>query len=534
MLPINVNSILSGNSAVEWERIEFKKGWNPLEVIHTLCAFANDFNNLDGGYIFIGIEEKDGKPVFPPQGLSQNQMDKIQKELLNIGNSKINPPYHPIAYPDQVRGKNVLVLRASGGENRPYQAVRSLAKGDNNRAYYIRRLSSTIEARGNYLTELMSLAQNVPFDDRYNQQSSINDFAPALIQSFLYEVGSELVAQTRTIDFENLCRRMNIVGGASETPLPKNVGLMFFADNPSNFFPHTQIDVVKLPSGAGGNKIIEKSFFGPINRQIRDALHYITTTVIEEIILKSPRRAEADRFFNYPYQAVEELLVNAVYHRSYQEREPIEVRILPDRITITSYPGPDRSIKLQALAAGNFIARRYRNRRIGEFLKELNLTEGRGTGIPKAIQAMTENGSPQPLFESNEDRTYFAAILPIHPQALSSKVGAKMGEVTPTFTPTFTPDSLSFLNDKAISLLEFCVNPRSRTEIRVNLQVKDVKHTRERYIYPLLSAKFLEMTDPEHPNSQSQRFKTTKLGKEAIEIYKENFSAKNLNLSLFN
>lgn len=43
----------------------------------------------------------------------------------------------------------------------------------------------------------------------------------------------------------------------------------------------------------------------------------------------------------------------------------------------------------------------YRNRRIGESLKELNLTEGRGTGIPKILRAMTANGSSPPQFEAN-------------------------------------------------------------------------------------------------------------------------------------
>ena len=34
---------------------------------------------------------------------------------------------------------------------------------------------------------------------------------------------------------------------------------------------------------------------------------------------------------------------------------------------------------------------RYRNRRRGEFLKELDLTEGRSTGIPKMLRVMTAN-----------------------------------------------------------------------------------------------------------------------------------------------
>src|SRR5699024_833111 len=56
----------------------------------------------------------------------------------------------------------------------------------------------------------------------------------------------------------------------------------------------------------------------------------------------------------------------------------------------------------------------YRNRRIGDFLKELQLTEGRSTGFPKIYQAMKANGSPEPTFETNEDRFYFLAKLPIH------------------------------------------------------------------------------------------------------------------------
>ena len=50
---------------------------------------------------------------------------------------------------------------------------------------------------------------------------------------------------------------------------------------------------------------------------------------------------------------------------------------MEDRIHIVSYPGPDRSISEKSIEDKNIIARKYRNRRIGEFLKELKLTEGR-------------------------------------------------------------------------------------------------------------------------------------------------------------
>ena len=59
-------------------------------------------------------------------------------------------------------------------------------------------------------------------------------------------------------------------------------------------------------------------------------------------------------------------------------------------------------------------SRFYRNRRIGEFLKELDLAEGRNTGIGKIVRAMRENGSPDPQFYNPETRSFMTVILPIH------------------------------------------------------------------------------------------------------------------------
>ena len=57
------------------------------------------------------------------------------------------------------------------------------------------------------------------------------------------------------------------------------------------------------------------------------------------------------------------------------------------------------------------IARKYLNRRVGDFLKELHLTEGKGTGIPKIRREMRNNGSKEPIFETDDERSYFLTIL---------------------------------------------------------------------------------------------------------------------------
>ena len=97
---------------------------------------------------------------------------------------------------------------------------------------------------------------------------------------------------------------------------------------------------------------------------------------------------------------MEEILTNAVYHRSYRMPEPTTVRITPDEMEVTSFPGFDRSISEDAIVGRRIRARGYRNRRIGDYLKELGMTEGRNTGFPTAFAAMEANGSGDIDFES--------------------------------------------------------------------------------------------------------------------------------------
>ena len=71
-------------------------------------------------------------------------------------------------------------------------------------------------------------------------------------------------------------------------------------------------------------------------QQLQDALVYIKNTVIAERVRKIPGQASASRVFNYPFGAIEEALANTVYHRSYEDDSPIEIRVWLDRIEMMS------------------------------------------------------------------------------------------------------------------------------------------------------------------------------------------------------
>lgn len=492
-LPTSIENLLK-QGTIESERIEYKSGWNPEPIMKTICAFANDFRDLGGGYIVIGVEEEDGIPVLPPKGLNPRTIDKIQKELVHISKF-IEPNYVTIATSAQYEERTLFVIYCPGGNLRPYRCPIKIAN-KTNKAYYIRQHSSTVKANQDQELELIRLNQRIPFDDLINMRSSISDLDLGLIRSFLGKVKSDLFESSASMLFEDLLKRMNLVERTHEKYYPKNVALMFFNPEPQWFFPYTQVDVVHFPDGLGGDKFSETSFKGPIDQMLINALNHIKSRYILEHVQKVPGVAEAIRLYNYPYQAIEEALCNAVYHRSYEVREPIEVRILPDKITIHSIPGPDVSVTEEEIKGLDFTSRRYRNRRIGEYLKELKLTEGRGTGMPKIIRACQNNGSPMPIIHTNPDRTFFMFELSIHPayKALNEQV----------------PDQVS---DQVLKLLILLKDePLSRKELMDKLKLVHAHSFRELYLLPSMNAGYVVMTIPDKPRSINQKYSLSPLG----------------------
>lgn len=421
-LPINISELIN-HKVVESARIEYKSDWNPMPILHSICAFANDIDNWGGGYIIIGIEEINGMPQFPVKGIEKNTIDRINKELLQKCNL-IEPRYIPVVEQTSYEGKEIIVLWIPGGEARPYKCPVSFSnekthtKGE--KAYYIRKMSNTIRANQLEEKELFMLANNVPYDDRANLTANIADMRSSLLSEFLYAVNSDLYQDSLIRTVEDVAADMKLVGGPSEMRKPLNVGLMFFNEQPDRFFPYARIEVVDKPDPTGIG-MTEKVFAGPLDRQLKDALSYIKNYIIKEKITKIPGQAEAERIYNVPYAAVEEALSNAVYHKSYQIGEPITVVVTPEKIEITSLPGPDRTITDEDIANFHLISRRYRNRRIGDFLKELKLVEGRNTGIPTILKAMKDNQSEPPIFKTDADRSYFTVILPIQAKFLPTE-----------------------------------------------------------------------------------------------------------------
>ena len=372
-----------------------------------------------------------------------------------------------------------------------------------------------------------SVWRPVPFDDRYRQTASLDDLSHRLIREFLGEIGSELAAEAESLSVEDLGKRLNIVGGPPEAMFPKNVGLLFFNERPDRFFPATQIDVVWFPDGPGGDQFEEKEFRGPLSIILSEAISYIERNYLKETVVKYPHKPEAERFWNFPIGAIEEALVNAIYHRSYEEREPVEVRITREELLVLSYPGADRSIRMDDFKKGQAVSRRYRNRRIGEFLKELDLAEARSTGVPKIFRAMRQNGSPEPIFESDENRTWFLVRLPVHERASLADIEHE------TLHETLHDKSLTnkdkgqgtlhdtlHVTEHVERLIVLLTGEMNRSQLQEAMRLRDRSHFSSAYLEPALKAGLIEMTLPEKPKSRKQQYRRTAQGEALAEQIK--------------
>ena len=113
--PINLDDLLYCRG-VESERVEFKASRDERatgpQVLRTICAFANDYHNLNGGYVVIGVGEREGRAALPPLGLSAEEVEAAQKWIRGHCN-RLDPPYPPILSPELVDDRFALVIWAA-------------------------------------------------------------------------------------------------------------------------------------------------------------------------------------------------------------------------------------------------------------------------------------------------------------------------------------------------------------------------------------------------------------------------------------
>lgn len=187
-------------------------------------------------------------------------------------------------------------------------------------------------------------------------------------------------------------------------------------------------------------------------------------------------------------------------------------------IEIPSIKGPVHLMIAEALnylkAGNNIRARRYRNRKLGDYLKELDLTEGRGTGIPTIQKELQANRSERAVFETDDERTYFFVEIPCH----KDFVEPEMREIDREELANIRFE-YKYLQKYQSALSFLASHNAKRGEILEFIHVSDNYYNKTKYISALLGYELIEMTK-ENLQDPNQSYRITEKGLRYLEILK--------------
>ena len=405
----------------ESEQVEWKENVAEVDdVVATLCAFANDYANLGGGYVVCGAREtrdEHGFPALALTGLAAARLKEIEGTVLTRCRERVSPPIVPLVdeLPAADPQRRILVFTMPASKE-----AHTFRRGNEGGKHFVRVSRETREARNGILRELLVRKGMVEaWDRRACPAATVADIDLVALRDTLQrmslyreELGVQpYLSDTRPISsfVPPLFEREPITGILR----PRNFALLLFGREVQRFIP----GAISFFSAYEGNdrgvrrgKRVEQD--GNLLRQVDVLLGFVETqasTLYDKEDLKRPSVAK------YPKRALREALVNAFVHRDYQMGDPLRVTAFLDRVEFSSPGGLPFGVRLADIRRGE-AGPIWRNQTLAFFFNKLDLAEAEGQGLRTIRETMRREGCPPPLFEANEIRVL--CILPAHPRAL--------------------------------------------------------------------------------------------------------------------
>lgn len=201
--------------------------------------------------------------------------------------------------------------------------------------------------------------------------------------------------------------------------------------------------------------------------------------------------------------ALREAIINAIVHNDYTREIPPKFEIFDDRIEITSAGSLPEFISIDEFFDGVSVPR---NKELMRILKDIELVEQMGSGIPRILQAY---GKDSFRFMDNFIRITF----PINKEvkaALDLKLPIQVTDQVPPKYPPSTPQ----VSAQVIELIKILDGELFRKELQEKVYITDRKYFRKAYLDQSIQLGLVELTIPDKPNSSKQKYRLTQKGKQ--------------------
>ncbi len=139
-----------------------------------------------------------------------------------------------------------------------------------------------------------------------------------------------------------------------------------------------------------------REYTGPLWEQIEEAFQFVLRNIHLGVTLVGIYRQD---IYEIPPDAIRELIINAVVHRSYLDHGTIQVAVYDNRLEITSPGKLPMGQTLERMKEGYS---KIRNEALAHAFSYMNLIEHWGSGIPRIIDKVKSAGLQEPEFIGGE------------------------------------------------------------------------------------------------------------------------------------
>lgn len=383
----------------EIDRVEMTRSTTNVDKFReAICSFSNDMAGKgEPGYLLIGVDERDAQYRLPITDdlLQQFASYRSDGQILPLPVLNVSKVSHPTG------GGDVLVV-----EVRPHDMPPVRYKG----RVHIRvgpRTDTASEAEERVLMERRAVnfptfdATPCPEGDlkRMDLETFRQTYRP-------HAVAEEVIAANHRDTKEQLAALRFY---SLKRACPTNAGMLVFAFDPLDLFPGAKVQFVQFDGPELADDVLaEKTFTGSLITVLSEMDSFLRGRFTQKPVAVSALREQA--VFDFPPEAIRELLMNAILHRDYQSTSPVRFYQFNDRIEIQNPGGLYGDASPQNFPSMNT----YRNPIIAEAMHVLGYVNRFGRGVARAKRALGENGSSDPTFQFEVH--HFLSIIPKHPQ----------------------------------------------------------------------------------------------------------------------
>ena len=366
------------------ERKESMRGDSPGKIREAVCAFANDLpDHRRPGVAFVGAAD-DGTPVGLPI------TDELLRQLADIKtDGNIVPPPTLTVGRHVLRGHAVAVVTVEPADAPPvrYRGRVRIRVGPR------RAVASAQDER--ILNEKRRY-RDPHFDARPVRTATLDDLKAAHFEHEYLPAAlapEELAANARTPE-ERLAAAKMIV--AVDDPVPTVAGILVLGKRPQDYIPGAYAQFLRVAGNEWGDAVVDEArcegLIEDVVRRLDDKLISHNRTAVD--FLSGPVET---RTSTYPIGALQQLVRNAVMHRTYEgTNAPVHVYWFDDRIEIISPGGPYGAVNAENFGRPGAVD--YRNPIVAEAMRVTGLVQRYGFGIPAARRELTDNGQDEPEF----------------------------------------------------------------------------------------------------------------------------------------